>query len=209
MKSLHGCLPLIALVALLLVAGPSRCGCSRLAGLREDAQAFFRSLTKKNLPPSKTELLQQQWQQARAEVAEALKDVVLAASADAGMAKFKQAVEPGASVLKKARQITAEASSNAEALRKRKEFYGSPANEATLPAEVRPLLDQALAEHIATLDRINAEISTLTRQLDSMGETLARDAATCQVQAKLNGEAAAKALWAQKAGEVIQGWKKD
>ena len=209
MKSLNGCLPVIALVALLLVAGPSRCGCSRLAGLREDAQAFYKSLTKKNLPPSKTEVLQQQWQQAQADLAEALKGVALASSAEAGMAKFKQAVEPEASVLKKARQIAADAAGSAEALRKRREFYGSPANEAALPAEVRPLLDQALAEHIATLDRISAEISTLTRQLDSMGETLARDAATCQVQAKLNGEAAAKALWAQKAGEVIQEWKKD
>lgn len=209
MHSPHGCLTLAAILALmlLLVAGPSKCSCSRATGLKEDVTAWFKSLTGRKLPPSKTEQLQQQWQQVQASLMGALKEVPLATSADAGLARFKQAVEPGVAALKDARRIATDAASAAAELRKQKEFYANAANEALLPAEVRPQLDQALAEHIAALDRLSAEINTLSRQLDSMGETLARHAATCQVQAKLSGEAAAKALWADKAAQVIAGWK--
>jgi hypothetical protein len=208
MKSKTGCLVLPALLALVLAIGLGDWGSPHTRDMRGQVREWFESLTKKKLPPSKTEVLNRQWQAARTRLADALQEVTTASSAEAGMVKFKQATNAGAPDLKEAHRIAAEAVSTAGELRKQKEYYGNAANEALLPAEVRPQLDEALAEHIAALERLNAEVTTLSRQLESMGEMLARQAATCQIQAKLSGADAAKAQWAKKSAEIIGSWKK-
>ncbi len=201
-----GCLTMIVVVVLMSLLGFGWTKWQAIPDTGQRVRDWFKSFTARKLPPSKTETLRQQWQQARTSLADAFNKVPQAASGEAGLALFKKLTAPGSGVFSEAQRIATEAAGTAENLRKEKDYYAVESNALQLPAEVRPELDQALAEHISALDHLKAEIDTLKRQLDSMNEQLEREAATCQVQAKLSGSEAARALWAEKSAQVIAQW---